>query len=143
MEEKDLPFVLEIERLSFSIPWPETSFKGEIENYPISNPYVIIYKPQNKVIGHIIYWRVQSEVQISNVAIHPDFRRMGIGRSVLEEVLSHVKKQGVQFVVLEVRPSNFVARSLYNKLGFKVIGIRKNYYHQPNEDALVMRKNLV
>jgi len=94
------------------------------------------------VIGHIIYWRVQSEVQISNVAIHPDFRRMGIGRSVLEEVLSHVKKQGVQFVVLEVRPSNFVARSLYNKLGFKVIGIRKDYYHQPNEDALVMGKNL-
>lgn len=142
MEKGDIPFVLEIENLSFANPWREYSFKGEIENYPISNPYVVVRKEEEKVIGYIIYWLLNQEVQISNIAIHPQYRRMGIGEAVLLEIMDQFRKQGIKYVLLEVRPSNIPARFLYNKLGFKVMGIKKNYYHQPPEDALVMGKSL-
>lgn len=142
MEEKDIPYVGAIERQSFSNPWPESSFLGEIENESISFPFVIVYKPEEKVIGYLIYWKIGEEAQISNVAVHPDWRGRGIGERVIREILELMKKQGVRYVVLEVRPSNQVARSLYHKLGFEVIGVRKGYYKNPPENALIMGKIL-
>lgn len=142
MEEKDLPYVLEIESLSFPNPWHELTFKGEIHNRRISFPFVIVHKSENRVIGYIIFWQVNEQVQINNIAVHPDFRRMGVAESVLLEVLEHVRKEGVIFVTLEVRPSNVAARSLYRKLGFEVLGIRENYYINPREHALIMGKPL-
>jgi ribosomal-protein-alanine N-acetyltransferase len=131
-----------IERQSFSNPWPESSFLGEIENESVSFPFVIVYKPEEKVIGYLIYWKIGDEAQISNVAVHPDWRGQGIGERVIREILELMKKQGVRYVVLEVRPSNQVARYLYNKLGFEVIGVRKGYYKNPPENALIMGKIL-
>jgi len=142
MEEDDLPDVLKIENLSYSKPWHVSSFKGEIDNYPISNAYVIVYRPLNKVIGYIIYWHVEKKIQISNIAVSPDFRMMGIAEAVIRQVIVQIKREGAEFVLLEVRPSNYAARSLYNKLGFKVLGIRKNYYSDPREDAMLMGKSL-
>lgn len=142
MEEDDLPDVLKIENLSYSKPWNVSSFKGEIDNRPISNAYVIVYRPLNKVIGYIIYWHVEKEIQISNIAVSPDFRMMGIAEAVIRQVIVQIKKEGAGFVLLEVRPSNYAARSLYNKLGFKVLGIRRNYYIDPREDAMLMGKSL-
>ncbi|NIM57484.1 MAG: GNAT family N-acetyltransferase, partial [Candidatus Aminicenantes bacterium] len=82
------------------------------------------------------------QMQINNIAIHPDFRRMGIAEAVMHKVLSEIRIGEVEFVTLEVRPSNVAARSLYNKLGFDVLGIKENYYHNPPEPALVMGKKL-
>jgi len=142
MEEEDLPYVLEIENLSFPNPWHEVTFKGEINNSKISFPFVIVHKYQNKIIGYIIFWHIKEQVQINTIAVHPDFRRMGIGESVLLQVLDKVRKDGAIFVTLEVRPSNLAARSLYYKLGFEVLGIRENYYSNPQEHAIIMGKSL-
>ncbi len=142
MKEGDLPFVLEIENVSFPNPWREMTFKGEIYNQPISYPFVIMYKPQKKVIGYLVFWQIKEQMQINNIAIHPDFRRMGIAEAVLRRVLSEVRRGEMKYVTLEVRPSNVAARTLYNKLGFDVMGIKENYYHDPPEHALVMGKKL-
>lgn len=142
MIENDLPFVLEIETLSYPNPWHLSSFKGEIENRPISNPYVIVFKPLEKVIGYVIYWHIRNEVQISNIAISPDYRGKGVGERALRWVIQDIKKKGVEFVFLEVRPSNLSARHLYDKLGFVMLGLRKGYYRNPSEDAIVMGLSL-
>lgn len=140
MQEEDIPFVLEIENLSFSIPWHEAAFRGEIGNFPFSMPFAIVHKAQKKVIGYIILWNLREEVQISNFAVHPSHRRMKIGERVLRRVLTEIQKQGAKYVFLEVRPSNAAARSLYGKLGFRVVKSRKDYYSLPTEDALIMGK---
>jgi ribosomal-protein-alanine N-acetyltransferase len=142
MKEGDLPFVLEIENVSFPNPWHEMTFRGEICNQPISSPFVIVFKPQNKIIGHLVFWQIKKQMQINNIAIHPDFRRMGIAEAVMHKVLSEIRMGEVEFVTLEVRPSNIAARFLYNKLGFDVLGIKENYYHNPPEPAIVMGKKL-
>lgn len=138
MEEKDLAVVHEIEILSFPTPWNIMTFVGEIANPPISIPCVLVFLPEDRVIGYIILWHLMEEVQISNFAIHPDFRRKGLGESVLYHVLKTIKKEGACDIFLEVRPSNRAARSLYKKLGFRPLGVRKKYYRSPDEDALIM-----
>ena len=142
MRERDLPFVMEIERLSFPNPWKESSFRGEIANLHISYPNVIIYRPQDKIIGYIIFWLVADEAQISNLAVHPDFKRLGIGDTILKQVLITMRRMQAKQVILEVRPSNLSARTLYEKNGFTLLGIRRGYYQDPPEDALVMSKSL-
>jgi ribosomal-protein-alanine N-acetyltransferase len=138
MREVDLPEVLAIENSSFPNPWQEATFQGEILNQSISFPLVIVHSLQRKVIGYIIFWKVFEDVQINNIAVHPEFRRLGIGRVVLEYVIDQVRRDGAKFITLEVRPSNTAALTLYKKLGFKPISIRKGYYSNPNEDAFVL-----
>jgi len=134
--------VLSIEKRSFANPWSMSAFLGEIANRGISYPYVIVSESGDKIIGYIIYWKLEEEVQISNFAIHPDYRRCGLGKKVLRDVLEELRKSGALYVFLEVRPSNFPARFLYEKMGFEVFGVRKNYYRSPDEDALIMGKSL-
>lgn len=142
MEWGDLKSVLEIERLSFPNPWPASAFMGEIDNHPISFPFVIVHERSDKVIGYILIWHIKEEAQISNFAVHPDFRRLGIGKAVIQKVLKQFRDVGAKYVLLEVRPSNFSANFLYKKIGFKVLGLKKNYYFNPEEDAIVMGKIL-
>jgi ribosomal-protein-alanine N-acetyltransferase len=99
---------------------------------------VIVHEPDQRVAGYIIYWQIRDEVQITNIALHPDFRGRGIGETVLSVILKEVRGKGATFVTLEVRSSNAPAVSLYRKLGFKVLGTRKGYYGNPVEDAYVM-----
>lgn len=143
MEERDLNSVLKIERLSFPNPWRLTTFIGELYNYPISVAYVIDHILNKNVVGYIILWFLQEQVQISNFAIHPDYRKAGLGQTVLNHVLNKVKHQGAREIFLEVRPSNQAAIALYKKLGFEVLGREENYYRSPEEDALIMGKNFV
>lgn len=142
MQDADLPLVMAIERLSFSNPWHETTFRGEIRNHPISHPYVIVHGGRERVIGYVIYWQVLGEVQVNNIAVHPDFRRMGVGEAVLRQVLDEVKGRGAKSITLEVRTSNEAAVRLYRKLGFRLLGVRKHYYSNPSEDGLVMGLSL-
>jgi ribosomal-protein-alanine N-acetyltransferase len=138
MIEADIPAVLVIEGLSFSNPWSDATFRGEVQNKGISFPVVIVHEPDQKVVGYIIYWQIRDEVQITNLAVHPDFRGRGIGETVLAVILKEVRAKGATFVTLEVRSSNTPAVSLYRKLGFKILGTRKGYYGNPVEDAYVM-----
>ncbi len=138
MREEDLSEVLAIENSSFPNPWRESTFRGEILNQSISFPMVIVHSLQKKVIGYIIFWKVFEDVQINNIAVHPEFKRLGIGRAVLEYVIDQVHRDGAKFITLEVRPSNTAAMTLYRKLGFKPLSIRKGYYTNPDEDAFVL-----
>lgn len=140
MEERDLRFVARIERLSFTHPWPESSFRGEVQNRHISYPSVIIHRPDDRLIGYVIFWCLAEEAQISNFALHPDYRGMGVGENILRLTLRSIQNMGARHVVLEVRPSNTAARTLYRKLQFIPLGLRKGYYRDPEEDALVMIK---
>ena len=133
---------MEIEKDSFSNPWHLSSFEGEIQNFDISFPYVVIHPETGKLIGYVIFWQIGKEVQISNFAVHPDFRKRGVGSSVLGRILGIIKKRGANIVILEVRESNNSARFLYKKFGFKEAGIRKDYYSLPDEDAVVMVKKM-
>jgi ribosomal-protein-alanine N-acetyltransferase len=138
MKETDIPAVHVIEGLSFNNPWSDATFRGEVQNKGISFPVVIVHEPDQRVAGYIIYWHIRDEVQINNIALHPDFRGLGIGEAVLTVILKEVRGKGATFVTMEVRPSNTPAVSLYRKLGFKVLGTRKGYYSNPVEDACVM-----
>jgi len=142
MEAADLPSVMEIEAVSFPNPWQENTFRGEIQHRPISFPLVVVHSVLNRVIGYIVFWVIGEEAQINNIAVHPDFRRLGVGERVLRQVIGQFRSSGVTMVTLEVRPSNTGAQTLYRKLGFRMIGLRKGYYTNPPEDAFVLALHL-
>lgn len=142
MREDDLPAVMAIETVSFSNPWSEETFLGEIQNRPLSHSLVVLYGPEERVVGYLIYWQIREDVQVNNIAVHPDFRGRGIGGAVLRAGLERAAAAGAAYVTMEVRPSNAAALGLYRKLGFHVLGIRAGYYTNPNEDAYVMGLSL-
>ncbi len=137
-----MPAVLAIERVSFPNPWHESTFRGEIQNRSLSFPLVMVQTEDNQVVGYIIFWQIGDEVQVNNIAIHPDFRRRGLGETLLRHALARAKQQGANYVSLEVRQSNFAAQALYRKLGFQSLGVRRFYYSNPAEDAIVMGLDL-
>ncbi len=138
MREGDLPDVLAIEGSSFSNPWSRETFLGEIQNRPVSFPLVVVRRPGDRVVGYIIFWHVRDDVQVNNIAVHPDFRGRGIAEALMRFAIDKVRSEGATFMTLEVRRSNEPAAALYRKLGFEVLGTRKNYYTKPDEDALVL-----
>jgi ribosomal-protein-alanine N-acetyltransferase len=138
MQEGDLPAVRTIEALSFSNPWSDNTFRGEIQNTSISFPFVVVRRPGEEVVAYIVFWQIRDDVQVNNIAVHPDFRKNGIGEALMRHVIEKVRKNGATFMTLEVRPSNAPALTLYKKLGFEIMGTRKNYYTRPDEDAFVM-----
>ncbi|MBC7349051.1 MAG: ribosomal protein S18-alanine N-acetyltransferase [Candidatus Aminicenantes bacterium] len=138
MREEDLPEVVAIENLCFPNPWSRETFLGEIQNRAISFPLVVVHRERKKIAGYVIFWQIGDEAQINNVAIHPDFQGQGLGELAIRYVLDRLKENGVRFVSLEVRVSNHRALSLYRKLGFSILGVRKEYYSRPVEDAYVM-----
>jgi ribosomal-protein-alanine N-acetyltransferase len=138
MTKADIDEVMAIELLSFSNPWHATTFQGEIENEGISFPMVAADRAEKRIVGYIMVWKIRDDVQINNVAVHPDFRRSGIGEAMIRDVLDWARAAGAAFVSLEVRISNAGARALYERLGFRLLSVRKDYYSQPVEDALVL-----
>jgi ribosomal-protein-alanine N-acetyltransferase len=139
MRPSDLPEVLSIEQRSFSHPWLESTFQGEIQNTGISHPIVAVAVPDRRIIGYVLYWLVGDEMQINNVAVHPDWRRRRVGERMLRAAIEDAKDSGARVAVLEVRASNAAARELYEaKLGFSFLAVREGYYTHPDEDAIVL-----
>lgn len=135
----DLAHVLEIDQLSFPVPWPERSYRYELTENPASNLLVAESNPPvQRVVGFIGCWLIADEVHISTLAVHPSFRGLGIGRILLEETLDQSARRGAEIATLEVRVSNAVAVNLYRKLGFEIVGRRPGYYRDNGEDALLM-----
>ena len=133
MRASDLDTVLEIEQLSFVSPWSWDSFKQElVKSYGLC----YIAEKDEQVVGYAIAWRIEDELHIANVAVHPDYRRRGIGQSLINFLLEGNKS--VPWTGLEVRRGNTAARALYKKLGFQEVGIRRNYYEAEGEDAVLM-----
>ncbi len=136
----DLPQVLEIDRLSFPIPWPERSYRFELSENPSSTLLVATRQEAGRtsLAGYIGYWLIVDEVHISTLAVHPRFRRQGIGSELLEAALERAARKGADFATLEVRVSNQAAIDLYHRFGFHVVGRRAKYYRDNDEDALLM-----
>jgi len=131
----DIPRVLNIERMSFTTPWSETAFLKEIHNlYSVIKVAVL----GEAIIGYVCANCIINEGHILNLAIHPDFRRCGIATRLVKEALDELKERGCRSLYLEVRASNLGARRLYERLGFRVTGVRKDYYILPDEDAVIM-----
>jgi [ribosomal protein S18]-alanine N-acetyltransferase len=137
LEERDLDGVLEIEEASFTNPWTRQMFLWELQNVGVSYAYVL-RTPGWPVAAFCTVWVVLDEIHINNVAVRPECRGSGVGRILLEFVLRLGAGLGVRRATLEVRRSNAAARKLYERLGFTVAGVRKNYYANPVEDALIL-----
>ena len=129
--------VAQLEALCFSDPWSERSIAGELDN-PLST--WLICADGDAVLGYVGSQTVMGETDMMNVAVHPDARRQGIARRLILALVEELKQQGSHCLTLEVRASNQNAISLYQKLGFLQIGRRPNYYRNPKEDALILRK---
>ena len=132
----DLPEVLVIERASFSMPWSRGAFLYEIEQNQVARCWV--GREDGRIVGYICLWDVAEELHVTNVAVHPDARRRGIARALLESVFGHARVVRSRMVLLEVRPSNTEAIALYDSFGFRAVGRRRGYYYDTGEDALVM-----
>ncbi len=137
MKEGDIDDVLKIERSSFSTPWSREMFSCELTDHPFSYLYVARNK-KGKILGYICYWLVFDEMNILNLAVDKDFRQKDIGSALLKFVLEDGADRGAQSVILEVRRSNRAAIELYEKFSFRQAAVRKNYYENPEEDALLM-----
>jgi [ribosomal protein S18]-alanine N-acetyltransferase len=140
---RDLPRILEIERLAFAQPWSLDSFKRELM-LPFSRIMVAAptsVEAERQLAGFLCRWLVADECHILNVAVHPELRRGGVGMALMAEVINEAKAKKIRLVTLEVRRSNVAARSLYRKLNFEERRLRSNYYG-PGEDAIVMELRL-
>jgi ribosomal-protein-alanine N-acetyltransferase len=142
MNAEDISIVLEIDRISFPIPWPERSYRFELLENPAA--YLLVAESvedqERTVVGYIGFWYIIDEMHISTLAVHTDHRRKGIGDRLLKEVMRRARGMGAELITLEVRESNFAALNMYKKHGFVINGRRKHYYRDNNEDAFVMTR---
>ncbi len=137
MQTEHVPQVAALERECFSAPWSEKSVASELSN-PLS--YWLVCLIDNRVAGYVGSQTVLGETDMMNVAVAPDCRRMGIGQALIERLVSDLRERGSRSLSLEVRVSNLPAIGLYEKLGFAAVGRRPNYYRNPREDALILKK---
>lgn len=130
ISRQQLKEIMEIERASFKCPWSEVMFLSPDE-------ITILAYRNDKIVGYLVYSTVLDECHILNVAVHPDFRRMGIAQKMLDFLFNEGEKEGIKFYYLEVRVDNAPAINFYKNNGFKELGLRKGYYRD-GTDALVM-----
>lgn len=136
MTTEDVPAVAELDRVSFSLPWPERSFRFEVTDNPASRCWVA--EVEDRLVGVIVAWLLVDEVHIATLATHPDFRRRGIAQALLIHVLKTCVDEGARSSFLEVRASNEAAQALYRKFGYEEAGRRPRYYKDNDEDAILM-----
>lgn len=136
MTEDDLDNVINISNLSLSVEaWSSKSFYDELKN-PLAK--YIVAKVNNEVTGFAGLWTIGNEGHITNIAVHPKFRGLGIGNELILALINNKLQWNISALTLEVRESNIIAKSLYHKFGFVEEGIRKNYYSDNNESAIIM-----
>lgn len=135
MRAKHVAAIAELEKLCFSAPWTEEGIAEELEN---GNAHFLCAVSGEKILGYIGVHEVCGEAYIDNVAVHPDYRRLGLGEKLLQAAQENAFGRGCEFISLEVRKSNVGAISLYKKLGYQTVGERKNFYTDPAEDAVIM-----
>ena len=126
-----------LEQICFADPWSEKSVASELDN---RWALWLVAMEENRVVGYIGSQTSIDETDVMNVAVHPDFRRRGIAESLIIRLVEELKTMGSHALMLEVRASNAPAIALYEKLEFSQVGCRKNYYRNPKEDALILRK---
>lgn len=132
-----LDSLTELEKICFSVPWSRNLFKNDISN---KTAYYVLAVLNDKVIGYCGLYKVLDEADITNIAVHPEFRKQGLAERMLENIIKHCELNKISKITLEVRKSNINAIKLYEKNAFKVVGERKNYYSDNNETAILMTR---
>ncbi|GIO28124.1 ribosomal protein S18-alanine N-acetyltransferase [Ornithinibacillus bavariensis] len=140
MELADIRGVMTVEAASFTTPWTEAIFRQEITENKYAHYYVM--ELADKIVGYVGMWIVHDDAQITNIAILPDFRGKKLGETLFRFSLQKAVRLGVTRLSLEVRVTNIIAQRMYRKFGLVPGGLRKQYYTDNNEDALVMWVNL-
>ena len=139
LKETDPPALAELDKKCFAIPWSEKAFSDELNN---KLAHYVIARDGEKVIGYAGFWEVCGEGDVTNVAVIEGYRRQHIGSRLIEEMIKQATAMRLELLTLEVRRSNLAAQGLYEKYGFEVLGIRRAYYSDNREDALIMTKML-
>ncbi len=135
MVPEDAAAVERVERACFSMPWSRESFWQEAAN---DQTYYLLACREGQVVGYAGAWLVAGEAQVTNVAIHPDWRGRGFATKLMERLILEVRARGATAMTLEVRPSNTAALALYEKFGLRSVGRRRGYYQDNGEDALIL-----
>jgi ribosomal-protein-alanine N-acetyltransferase len=140
MEEADIQAVMAIDRLSFPLPWSKSMYRFELKENHSARLFVAARQSASgrQLVGYVGFWFIIDEAHISTLAVHPDVRKRGIGAELLKAAMRRAIALGAETVTLEVRASNKAAIRLYEKFGFEVVGRRRRYYRDNNEDALLM-----
>lgn len=133
---EDKEAIYEIEKACFSVPWSMESITTELTE--TEQRLYLVAEEEGHIIGYAGAWLVLDEGQITNIAIHPEFRREGYGAMLTRKLIKELFKRGMSEIFLEVRISNVAALTMYRRLGLTVKGVRKNYYTEPVEDAYIM-----
>jgi [ribosomal protein S18]-alanine N-acetyltransferase len=136
MAVDDISAVVDLDQKSFSLPWPERSFRFELTDNPASRCWVA--ELDGKVVGMIVIWLIVDEAHVATIATDPEYRRQGIGRRLLAHALRRLITDGARSSFLEVRESNVAAQDMYRKFGYEVTGRRRRYYRDNDEDAILM-----
>ncbi len=140
MNESDTAQIAALEKLCFSMPWPEEAVASELTN---KLALWLVAVDGNTVAGYVGSQTVLGEADMMNIAVHPDYRRQGVAEALVTQLVAKLAARQAYSLALEVRASNEPAISLYQKLGFAQVGRRPNYYKNPKEDALILRKEWV
>jgi len=141
MRLEDVPAVAALDQMSFSLPWPERSFRYEVAENDHSRPWVVEVLSADgslHLAAMAVIWVIVDEAHVATFAVHADHRRKGIGRQLLAVTLLEAVKEGAVLSHLEVRRSNLAAQALYTDFGYRVVGCRPRYYQDNFEDALLM-----
>jgi [ribosomal protein S18]-alanine N-acetyltransferase len=141
MARGDLKTVLELETIIFPTPWSMNSYEFELERNPASKQWVIEAQGGDspKIAAYCVCWLLGDELHIANLAVAPEFRRLGLGRRLLAHMLDRAAEAGLHSATLEVRAGNLAAQALYETFGFHEAARRKGYYRDNHEDALLMQ----
>jgi ribosomal-protein-alanine N-acetyltransferase len=137
MTMQDVPAVSQIDKMSFTLPWPEHSFQYEVSENRVAR-CLVAEAADRRIAAMIVSWIIVDELHIATIATHPDFRRHGIGERLLKEALVDGQQAGAHLAFLEVRAGNDAAQAMYRKFGFEVTGRRPRYYRDNGEDAILM-----
>ena len=135
MTEDELSSLAEIENECFSLPWSEASFREELDR---DGSFFLVARLDGEIAGYVGLQFVLDEGYITNVAVRRELRRRGVGKRLMESIIKIARDMPLSFVSLEVRESNFGAIALYEGLGFKTMGVRKDFYEKPRENGLIM-----
>ena len=132
----DIDAVQEVERSSFPVPWPANAFRHELTQN--RNAKYVVAREDGHSVGYAGLWLMVDEAHITTFAVHPDHRRQRIGERLLQRLFDIAATMNAEWLTLEVRASNLAAQKLYEKYGFRRAGVRRRYYSDNNEDALIM-----
>ena len=139
MVPADLDEVMAIERTSFRHPWSSNFFLEELQ---VACARSVLAQLNDKIVGYVLFWLLPETVDIHNIAVHTEFRRQRIGQTLLRQVFEQARSRHSSRVTLEVRVSNIAAQKLYESVGFVSQGLRKGYYSDDGEDAMIMALEL-